>query len=219
MRYFCWLLIACLVPAQSAQALEFFGSFLYWQATEPVDWTLDTNRLPTDQFVAYETITFDFTPGFRVGVGRRGEWDTEFYYSRVHMSSADSASGNLTPAFLGGKLALSDKPKSTPPYFDDGHVETEIDYNVLDWDLGKSFNPGESLRLRPVIGLRAAWISQTFDSDFQGEWPDLTLSKSMTEHMENDFWGIGPKIGIENAWNAWRSDECEIHCVANFYTA
>jgi len=219
MRRYCWLLVVCLLPAQGAQALEFFGSFLYWQATEPVDWVLNTNRLPGDQFVAYETIAFDFTPGFRVGVGRRGSWDTEFYYSRVYIDSADSASGNLTPAFLGGKSALSDAQHSTSPYFDHGHVETAIDYNVLDWDLGKSFNPGESLRLRPVIGLKAAWINQTFDSGFQGAWPDLMLSKNVTEHIENDFWGIGPKIGIESAWNAWRGQQCEIHCVANFYTA
>ncbi len=215
MRHLGWFLVACLLQAQSAQALEFFGDFLYWQATEPVDWVLDTNRLPGDQFVAYETIEFDFTPGFRVGVDRGGEWGTKLYYTRVHTSTAESASGNLTPAFMGGKLALSDKPKSEPPYFDRGHVEAVVDYNVLDWDLGKLFNPVPSLRVRPIVGMRAAWINQTFDSGFQ----DLSLSKSVTEHMENDFWGIGPKIGVENAWNVWRGEECEIHGVANFYTA
>ena len=219
MRYYCWFLIACLLQVQNAHAMELFGSFLHWQATEPVDWVLDTNRLPINQFVAYETITFDAAPGFRVGFGHQGEWNTEFYYTRAHFSSVESASGNLTPAFLGGKSALSDEPKSTLPYFDHGHVETKIDYNVLDWDLGKPFNLGESLRLRPVIGLRAAWIRQRFDSAFQGDWPDDNLSKNMTEHMKNDFWGIGPKIGIENAWNAWRGEKCEIHCFVNFYTA
>ncbi len=219
MRYFCWLLVACLLQTQSAQAMEFFADFLYWRATEPVDWVLNTNRLPTDQFVAYETIDYDFVPGFRAGVGLESEWGTKFYYSCVHTSAEDSASGNLTPAFLGGKLALSDNPKSTPPYFDDGQVKAVIDYNVLDCDLGKHFNPIESLRVRPVVGLKAAWINQTFDSEFQGDWPDLVLSKSMAEHMVNNFWGIGPKIGVENAWNAWRGEECEINCVANFYTA
>jgi hypothetical protein len=219
MRYFGWLLIAWLLQAQSAQALDFFADFLYWQATEPVDWTLDTNRFPLDQFVAYETVSFDFTPGFRVGVGQEGQWSTKVYYSHVHTSFADSMSGNLTPAFLGGKLALSDEPKSTPAYFDQGQIEAAVDYNVLDWDLGKPFNSGPSLRVQPLVGLRAAWITQTFDSGFQGEWPDLALSKSMTEHMKNDFWGIGPKIGIENAWNVARGEVCEINCVANFYTA
>ncbi len=219
MRYLCWFLVACLLQAQSARALEFFGDFLYWQATEPVDWVLNTNRLPTNQFVAYGTIEYDFGPGFRVGIGQENEWGTKFYYTRLHTRAADSESGNLTPAFMGGKLALSDPPKPTPPYFDTGQVEAVIDYNVLDWDLGKRFNPAQSLVVRPVVGLRAAWIDQTFDSAFQGSWPALPLSRSVSEHMENNFWGIGPKIGIENAWNAWRGEEGEINCVANFYTA
>jgi len=199
--------------------MEFFGSFLHWKATESVDWVLNTNRIASDQFVAYETITFDAAPGFRVGVGKRGAVDTKLYYSRFHVSSSHSKSGNLTPAFMGGKLALSDEPKSTLPYFNHGQVETIIDYNVLDWDLGKSLRRDRALRLRPVVGLRAAWINQTFDSAFQGEWPADNLSKSMTEHMKNNFWGIGPKVGVESAWSAWQGERCEIHCVANFYTA
>ena len=220
MRYFCWLLVlTCLLQAQSAHALEFFGDFLYWRATEPVDWVLNTNRLPTDQFVAYETIQFDFVPAFRVGVVHEGQWNTRFSYAHLHTSSTDSASGNLTPAFLGGKLALSDPPKSTPPYFDLGQVEAAIDYNVIDCDLGPLVNHDPSLQVRPVVGLRAAWIAQTFDSAFQGEWPDLNLSKSMAEHMKNDFWGIGPKIGLENTCTLWRGAECQFHGIANFSTA
>ena len=219
MRYFRWILVACLLQAQSAPSAEFFGDILYWRATEPVDWVLNTNRVPTDQFVAYETIEYDYVPGFRVGIGREGEWGTKFYYTHVYTSAADSASGNLTPAFLGGKLALSDNPASRPPYFDQGHVKSAIDYNVLDWDFSKRFRPTEPLLMRPMVGLRAAWIRQTFKSEFQGEWPDLSLSKSMIEHMENNFWGIGPKIGLESAWNVWRGAECEILGVANFYTA
>jgi hypothetical protein len=219
MRYYGWLLVVCLLQPQSALAMEYFGSFLYWQATEPVDWVLDTNRNAADQFVAYETIGFNAAPGFRFGVARKGTWNTELYFTRLKSSSADSATGYLTPAFLGGKLALSDEPKSTLPYFDSGYVETVIDYNVLDWDFGRSFQQCESLRLRPVIGLKAAWIRQTFDSGFQGVWPDDDLAKIMTEHMKNNFWGLGPKIGIQNAWDVWGGEQCEVVCIADFYTA
>ena len=192
MRRYSWLLVVCLLPIQSAHALEFFGSFLHLQATEPVDWVLNTNRLAVDQFVDYETIAFNAAPGFRVGfgVGKEGEWNTKFYYTRIYFSSAHTASGNLTPAFMGGKLALSDKPKSTLPYFDDGYVKTAIDYNVLDWDLGRSFKQGKSLRLQPVIGLRAAWINQTFDSGFQGE-----SSFSWTPTPKGSAYGVTRRLG------------------------
>ena len=219
MRYFSWILIACLSLVQEARAVEFFGDFLYWRATETVDWVLNTNRVPADQFVAYETISHDFVPGFRVGIGHERDWGTKLYYTRVYTSTSDSASGNLTPAFLGGKLALPSNPAPERPYFDRGWVGAAIDYNVLDWDLGRRFNPTESLGVRPFVGLKAAWINQTFDSGFQGAWPDLALSRSLVERMENRFWGIGPQIGLENTWKVARSDRCEIHCLANFNAA
>jgi hypothetical protein len=207
------------MQAQNAQAVEFFGDFLYWQATEPVDWTLNTNRLPADQFVDYHTVKYDFEPGFRIGIGQEGDWDTHLYYTNIHISSEDSISGNLTPAFLGGKLSLSDAPAPTPPYYDQGGVKAVIDYHVVDWDFGKRFQPCESLSVRPLIGLKAGSIHQTFDSEFQGEWPALSLSRSLTEHMENRFWGIGPKIGLENTWNGGRTESYRIRYMANFYTA
>lgn len=219
MRYLSWILIACLLQVPSARAVEFFGDFLYWRATESVDWVLNTNRLPTNQFVAYETISHDFSPGFRVGIGHEREWGTKFYYTRVYTSAEESSSGNLTPAFMGGKLALPSNPSPQRPYFDDGWVKATIDYNVLDWDLGRRFNPTESLCVRPLVGLKAAWIDQTFDSGFQGAWPDFALSRSLVERMQNRFWGIGPQIGVENTWNVASSEKGEIHCVANFYTA
>ncbi len=211
----CACLVACLPPVEKAPAMEVFADFLHWRATQPVDWVLNTNRLPSDQFVAYETIDFDFESGFRAGVGLEGPWDAKSYYTRFHTATSDSASGNLTPAFMGGKMALSDDPASSPPYFDSGQVRSVIDYNMVDCDFGRQFNPLPSLQMRPIFGLRAGWIDQTFDAEFH----DVSVSKSIREHIQNDFWGIGPKIGLENAWTVWDGEACRIHCVANFYTA
>ena len=211
--------MAGLLLPSPAPADEFFGDFLYWKTTEPVDWVLNTNRLPIDQYVAYETIDYHFAPGLRVGFTREGQWNSRFSYTRHRTRAADRASGNLTPAFLGGKTALSDIPSPAPAYFDDGQVEAVIDYNVLDWDLYRPSRPNRAFATRPVFGLKAAWIDQTFDSAFQGEWIDDLVTKSMTEHIQNRFWGIGPKLGVENAWTVWRGQEGEIRCTADFFAA
>lgn len=211
----CVCLAACLLTSQRAPAMEVFAEFLHWRATEPVDWTLDTNRLPSDQFVAYETIDYDFTPGLRAGIAREGPLGAKLYYTRFHTTAEQSISGNLTPAFLGGKLALSDAPASSPAYFDNGQVRAAIDYNMFDCDFGRSFRPLPSLRVRPVVGLRAGWIHQTFDAQFE----DLSVSKQISEHIENNFWGIGPKIGIENTWRLGGGERCRIHAVAHFHAA
>lgn len=51
-----------------------FGEFLYWKATEPVDWVLNTNNNPANQYVNYESTEYDFAPSFRVGAAMGGEW-------------------------------------------------------------------------------------------------------------------------------------------------
>ncbi len=102
MRRFRWLLVCCLVlTGPRALALEFFGDVLYWQATEPVDWTMNTNASPTDQFVAFKTLDFDFATGFRVGVGLERDWGVKLYYTRFYTDTEDTAAGNVTPNFLG----------------------------------------------------------------------------------------------------------------------
>jgi len=200
-----------------AFAIEFFGDLLYWQATEPVDWTLNTNRAPTDQVVAFESVNYDFSTGFRLGVGVERDWGVRLYYTRFFTETENSATGLLTPMFFGGRSAVP--TLLDPPYFQDGSIRSAINYNVLDLDFSKSFCPVKSLQLRPVLGLRGAWIDQSFDTRFQGEWLDGWIWKITEEHVRNNFWGIGPKLGIENTLNAWSREKCQIDLMLNFYTA
>ena len=221
MRRVRWLLVCCLaLTGPRALALEFFGDVLYWQATEPVDWTMNTNRSPTDQWVAFKTLDYDFATGFRVGVGVEPDWGVKLYYTRFHTDTEDAAAGYLTPNFLGSRLTVP--TTQDPPFFQEGNIQAAIDYNVLDLDFGKSFCLSASWQLRPVLGLRGAWINQAFDSEFRGSWsggPKTIQWETADEHVNNDFWGIGPKLGIENTLNLWRGQECKVDLAMNFYTA
>jgi hypothetical protein len=180
---------------------------------------MNTNASPTDQFVAFKTLGFDFATGFRVGagVGLESDWGVKLSYTRFDTDTEDTATGKVTPNFLGCRL---DANKLSSPYFQNGDAQAAIDYNVLDLDFGKSFCLSESWRLRPVLGLRGAWINQTFNSEFQGPWPGSSItSETADEHINNDFWGIGPKLGIESTLNLWRGQECKVDLAMNFYTA
>ena len=220
MRRFRWFLVCCLLLTGSRTfAIEFFGDVLYWQATEPVDWSMNTNKSSTDQFVAFKTLDFHFSPGFRVGAGADSEcdWGGKLYYTRFDSETEDTVAGNVTPVFLGNRMATFLVP--SPNYFDDGNIHTTIDYNVLDLDFGKTFRPAESLQLRPVLGLRGAWINQDFDTEFRYMYSSILQRITSDEHIKNSFWGIGPKLGIENSLNLWSGEKCQIDLTSNFYTA
>ena len=220
MRRFHRVLIACLLLAASrASALEFFGDVLYWQATEPVDWAMNTNASTTDQFVSFENVSYDFNTGFRVGAAMDGDWGPKLYYTRFYTQTEGALAGDVTPVFFGGREVVLTSP--TAFFFQTGSIRSAIDYNVLDLDFGKSFHPVESLQLRPVVGLRGAWINQTFDAGFQYTSSNQGQTQTITsdEHIENKFWGIGPKLGLENALNLWSGEKCKIDLTANFYAA
>ncbi len=220
MRY-CYLLLilACLVPTGNVRAEDhLFADMLYWHVTEPIDWVLNTNRDPMNQYVDYETITYDWAPGLRVGGGYEGDWDTKIYYTHFDDDTADTAAGNLTAAFLGGKES---QPPAPQLYFETGQVEASVRYNMFDWDIGKRFTPHDALVVRPVTGLRGGWIDQSFKTALQADYTSgiSTVQEHVIEKMENNFWGIGPKVGIETMINIWEGDELQVHGVANFYAA
>jgi hypothetical protein len=215
MRRIHWFLICCLaLVGPRAFALEFFGDVLYWQATEPVDWTMNTNRSPTNQIVDFRSLGFDFATGFRVGAGLDRDCGAKLYYTRYFTSGEDAVAGNVTPNFLGSRLNM---PSQTPSYFQTGSIRGAVDYNVLDLDFGHTCRLSEYWELRPVLGLRGAWINQTFDTAFQGVWGSQWATSN--EHINNDFWGIGPKLGVENAVNLWRGERWMLDLTMNFYTA
>ncbi len=80
----------------------------------------------------------------------------------------------------------------------------KLSINLLDLDFGRAFHWG-CFYLRPYAGLRSAWIDQDFDVEYGGgifaNGPDLyAMSNNAgfdTITMQNDYWGLGPRVGIE----------------------
>lgn len=192
MRYFYQLIIlSCLLFSSSAFATyEFFVEPLYWRATETLDWVHSNNLGSPNLDIGYQSVTYHFAPGFRVGLGYEGNWDTKLYFTKFNDKGTDSTTGNLTTGFLGGRLSQT-LPATI--FYQSGQADFRVHFNMLDWNIGKHFDVTKSLMIRPLVGIEAGIINQTFDTSFQGQ----TLS--ITENIKNNFRGIGPKIGVESS--------------------
>lgn len=212
MRYFTQLLIVSgLLCSPFAYAdFNLFINPLYWRATETLDWVHTNNLDPSNLVIGFQGVRFPFDPGIRVGVGYEGNWDTSLYYTRFTTTGTDSASGNLTTGFLGGRLSQT-IPATT--FYQTGQADFKIDFNTLDWNIGKHFNVTNNIMLRPITGIEAGVINQTFDTHFQGQ----TLS--ISEQVKNNFKGVGPKAGIETEIVVWREHDVLYSIIANIETA
>ncbi len=58
------------------------------------------------------------------------------------------------------------------------------------------------------MGLKAAFINQSIDSNWQNPYdpssklPISTFS-SAVENFTNNFWGVGPSFGLNTSWNLY----------------
>lgn len=181
---------------------------LYWRATESFDWVMINDRNVPNQDVTYKTANFQFEPGFRLSIGSEGSWDTTLSYTRYHTHMDASAAGKLTPTLLASKMAQP----SIGYFFKTGQIEFSIDYHVIDADFAKTFEWDNRVIVRPLVGIRGAWIDQTIDTSLQGDI-------SVTENLKNNFKAIGPKTGVNTQYTFYQCHATQLQIFADFAMA
>ena len=135
---------------------------------------------------------FHYGPGFRIGLGYKPhiDWDLYLSYTYFHHTSKDKFSGDIYPYGIGiqGRIA---------------HIESslKIKYDILDLELGRFFHVGQTLSLRPHIGLIGGWIKQIGTNRGSGlidESPDpLQPFPPIYVNYHEKIWLIGPRAGFD----------------------
>lgn len=173
------------------------GDAILWRASERgFDCDCISANI-TDTFAADGTLStvingedaefcFDWDAGFRLGIG--------FYFNE--QSRVDIL---YTHLFTGANIHSNNLR-------DKGRIQ--INFDVLDFIFGRQYWTTFSLSqcwsnlsfgYEPYVGLRSAWINQKLRSKLKGR---LTTELGTTNlkgcfHDREDFWGLGPEIGIE----------------------
>lgn len=201
------LILFSLFISPSAYCLNLFVDALYWQASEQEDWAYLNNLNSSTQVITYKSVSFDYKPGFRLGIGYAGIWDSNFYYTHYYTNFKNSVTGNVVSSYLGATLT---KPPSG--FFNAGQINFSIHYNMVDWDFGKPFKVNHWLNWRPLVGLEGGCINQTINSAFEGVY-------STSEDITNQFTGIGPKLGVETKLTFLHRHNYQLSAIANFATS
>jgi len=174
---------------------------LYWHAAEIVPWSQTLTGSIPPSAVDFNTVSFGWDPGIRAGLGYQlnyDEWDTQLYYTWFRTSASDAiplGSENVLSIFVGAGLSVAALYKTAS-------VKWNILFNMFDWDLGRNFFVSEGLSFRPFLGVKGGWIHQSLNTHWENpDFPVLNVFLTADEKLKNNFWGVGPKMGVSGRWS------------------
>lgn len=155
---------------------------------------------------------FDWDFGYRVGLGYIFEsrrWDMSLQWTHFNTGSHQTRSTDGDIEF--GMFPIWSLADDILPYdwVAASKSHWRLNLNLLDLDFGRLYGFGKVFFLRPFAGVRSAWINQDLDIRYRGgifydglDLLDLdsTFGPDYVD-MKNNFYGIGPRLGIEPQLN------------------
>ncbi|MES2121997.1 MAG: Lpg1974 family pore-forming outer membrane protein, partial [Chlamydiota bacterium] len=179
--------------APQTNGYGFFATadFLWWKLFEfQDDYVFDNKHsigaLPFKGDVKH--MDFKWEPGFRVGLGYVFDydgWDIKLnftdYKTNAHQHKHASNSGFLVPLWGYETVELTKL-----------RAKWKVQFYELDLVLGRDFFVSKSLAFHPFFGLASAWINQQRSSHMT-----LVLGDTAKLRSKNNFWGIGPRAGVD----------------------
>ncbi|MBN1909372.1 MAG: hypothetical protein JW818_06515 [Pirellulales bacterium] len=188
-----------------------FGNVLLWHASEETSsiWSSAVTTAADPNTFSASNVRFGWSPGFRVGLSHEPDsrsWDTRLYWTYFRSSEnaaipigAHNAAPEFFSGFVSGDLWA----------FDNAAMNWSVTYHTVDFELGRSIAVGQSVVVRPSLGLKAAFIDQTILT----HWNSL-LGPFGVENVDHAFRGFGPTFGIDGRWNLPRLTRLNV--VASF---
>ncbi len=183
----------------------FWFSFLYWQPEQNfMDIAFESDSVIRNNACGFswkhgDVIEMDssFQPGFKVGVDYLlpcfDYWDISAEYTHLHTKNSKGAmepsEGFLYARWIQPNLISNNSATRICDSW-------QLNFNVLNIDIGRRCYIGERFITRPYIGVATAWISQKFKADIELISPLLLLKVTDS----SSCWAIGPRIGIDGNW-------------------
>lgn len=198
------------VGAQMASASPLFDGYglfvtadvLYWHLYEGgTDYALSSKVSGPANFPKTSGKTsrvhFDWDFGFRLGGGYHFEhdaWDAYVNFTWFqtdgsgHAHSEGGSSLALQKGAINGAIGHTIK------------AHWDVHQYIIDLEVGRRFFVSKFLAFRPQFGLETAWIQQKRRFKMTEPLNVSTNSEGEIVRGTCDFWGIGPRAGIEGAW-------------------
>ncbi len=211
MKKFLFLILSFITSMGFSAQPSFFSEFLYWQASQQTSspWAsviTISDTLALKDFVA-TNVDFKRQPGFRGGVGYRlpDFMDMRFYWTYFASDASETLSASpghlILPEFFNGFTSGN--------FFFAAQLQWRLKMNMFDLELGHTLQALQGLNFRPYIGVKGGTINQSIHSSWNA------FLYTSTENLKNNFYGIGPKAGIDSEWAIYK----DLYIVGDFFAA
>ncbi|NGX59819.1 MAG: hypothetical protein KR126chlam3_00976 [Chlamydiae bacterium] len=173
---------------------------------------LDIEQLNNLINAEYETPNFKWDFGFKVDLGYNTTcdgWDfgvTWTWYrgkANDHIEAEFDDNHTLLPLWS----AFSPTAGSVL-YATDIETHWKLQLNLIDFELGREYWTSKYLSFRPFIGLRIAYLEQSFEIQHKGGsfLENIGMGQSQDAFnnevdLDNDFKGVGLRAGFDTVWN------------------
>lgn len=173
------------------------------------------NPAQPDTFVnsRLKNIHPEWDVGFRLGLGYTLPcdcWGIEVLWThfQTHAHSsfnrpfADPGRSETSGAFFTPGYGFTDLNQSDLEGIDRTKARWKLHLDLVDVEFGRFVCLSECLTIRPHIGVRAAWINQSFRIVNSVDALDLGLSGEIQNvRLKGDYEGVGLRGGLDTLWN------------------
>lgn len=195
---------ACKTPAPCYE-YSIFADGLYWRAYEDgLDYVIKNNNgaVHIDTCGQVERAEFDRTGGFRTGAGcynKMRDMGAMAYWTRFHTRGSDALSETF-PVVL---FPVWTNPGSMLGTEQDASACVKLDLDMLDAQFYGKFSPTCAINVMPMLGVVYARINQIFNINSSGAQSTAPVAIVLDDDIDmcNDYWGVGPKMGLRSFWD------------------
>ena len=180
------------------------GSFLFWQSSmDQLSYATTSDSTSSLTHATVHAPHFEWTPGFRVGIGYKvphDHWDLFLDYTQIgarahgEASRSEGAVFPLWQAPFAAGLGAGDTLYATH-----ANAHWKADVYALDAELGRNCSAGKWLSIRPFMGVRSLFIYQQYHLGYRGGTSAPAGERDQVV-LDQDFWGVGLRLGFDSLW-------------------
>ncbi len=178
------------------------GEGLYWKAAEENIPYVIVKQQSHPSMPAHNTIKearFDWNGGYRLSAGYmipHGKWDIAAIWTSISNQGSRSDNASIPPDTVINLIEPVGYQNTITGIITHSDGKWGIDLSQIDLNLGKEFYVSRSFKLRPMGGLRSAWI------DHKAHYGYLDHNDGITDmhSVHWDFWGFGFLAGLQADW-------------------